>query len=101
MNIWSNAAKSDTSSRDHPPSSKHSKINKDHPMDILIKDDKRTKPAPKKGKAGKCIHIWKELDQGRVHKPSGGHSYNKFQCTECNTIQRRNISKKKQKRNIT
>lgn len=60
MDIWSDV---------HVPKLvQHSNTNKEHPMDILIKDDKRTKPAPKKGKTGKCIHTWKELDKGRVHK---------------------------------
>lgn len=68
-------------------------LKKEHPMDILIKDDKRTKRLAKKKwkKQKKCKHTWKEMDKGRVHKRSGGVSHQWFLCSICKKKQKRNL----------
>ena len=59
----------------------------EHPMDILVKDDKKNKKNKEKNK---CKHTWKELDKGRVHKKRKGRSYQWFKCSLCKKKQKRN-----------
>ena len=66
----------------------------EHPMDCLVKDDKRTKrlAAKQRKRWKKCDHVWKELDKGRVHKGRYGVSHQWFSCSKCKRKQRRNIT---------
>ena len=82
MDLWGEAP---STGENHKP------VKKEHPMDILVKDDKRTEQLSKK-KWKKCIHTWKEVDKGRVHKGRYGVSYQWFQCSVCKRKQRRNIT---------
>lgn len=43
----------------------------------------------------RCKHIWKSLDNGRVHKARHQVPHQWFKCNICNKKQRRNIVKKK------
>ena len=57
-----------------------------HPMDVLVKNDKKTK---KKWKGVKCTHVWKEFDHGKVHKKNKGVPHVWYICKHCKTKQSR------------
>jgi hypothetical protein len=61
----------------------------EHPMDCLVKDDKRKL---KKKRWKKCFHTWKELDNGQVHKGRYGVAHIWFVCNLCKRKQRRNVT---------
>ena len=88
MDIWGSTNKK----KDTPPIKE---LTNEHAMDVLIKDDKRTKQLVKDWQ--RCRHVWKEMDSGRVHKGRYGVSYQWFKCKECKRKQRRDTRKKKVK----
>lgn len=61
-----------------PVKKKEDSVSKNDGMDLMIKDDKRTKIKKKK-----CFHVWKELDRGRVHKKNKGVPHVWYICKNC------------------
>ncbi len=84
MDIWG-----ESTNNKNPPVKE---VTNEHPMDVLIKDDKQTKHIKD---WQRCRHVWKEIDSGRVHKGRYGMSHQWFQCKLCKRKQRRNTRKKK------